>query len=193
VEVLRTAEGRLAAWDKRVPLNNGEFALGQDDEGHIGGGSTEAWAINDPVLKVDFGYLSEHVFSLAAKAIIASFYGQGPACSYYDGCSDGGREALMEARRYPSDCNGIIAGAPAFNQAALNAMEEPYESTTDENADGSPILTAADTTIPHTFIISQRADPAVVAAMGAGCLPYGWAVTTPADVRQAVLRSSSAR
>ena len=144
-----------------VPLNNGEFALGQDDEGHIGGGSTEAWAINDPVLKVDFGYLSEHVFALAAKAIIGSFYGQRPAYSYYDGCSDGGREALMEAQRYPSDFNGIISGAPAFNQAALNAMEEPYESTADENADGSPILTAADTTVLHSFILGQCADPAL--------------------------------
>jgi feruloyl esterase len=46
------------------------------------------------VLKVYFGYLSEHVFALAAKAIIASFYGQAPAYSYYDGCSDGGQRQL---------------------------------------------------------------------------------------------------
>lgn len=150
-----------AGIDECVPLNNGEFALGQDDEGHIGGGSTETWAIDDPMLKLDFGYLSEHVFALAAKAIIGSFYGQAPAYSYYDGCSDGGREALMEAQRFPADFNGIIAGAPAFNQAALNAMEEPYESTADENADGSPIVTAADTTVLHDFIIAQCADPAL--------------------------------
>jgi feruloyl esterase len=161
VGVGQPAASGQAGIDECVPLNNGEFALGQDDEGHIGGGNTEAWAINDPVLKVDFGYLSEHVFSLAAKAIIGSFYGSRPAYSYYDGCSDGGREALMEAQRFPSDFNGIIAGAPAFNQAALNAMEEPYESTADENPDGSPILTAADTTILHNFIIGQCADPAL--------------------------------
>jgi tannase/feruloyl esterase len=159
VGVSQPAASGQAGIDECVPLNNGEFALGQDDEGHIGGGNVEAWAINDPALKADFGYLSEHVFSLAAKAIIKSFYGTGPADSYYDGCSDGGREALMEAQRYPSDFNGIIAGAPAFNQAALNAMEEPYESKADETPDGSPILTAADTTVLHHFIIGQCADP----------------------------------
>jgi feruloyl esterase len=142
-----------------VPLNNGQFALGQDDEGHIGGGNTEAWAIDDPVLKLDFGYLSEHVFAVAAKAIIASYYGSAPKYSYYDGCSDGGREALMEAQRFPRDFNGIIAGAPAFNQAALNAMEEPYESTADATPAGQPILTAAKSAVLHDDIISQCADP----------------------------------
>ena len=145
--------------DECVPLNNGQFALGQDDEGHIGGGNTEAWAVDDPMLKVDFGYLSEHVFAVAAKAIIASFYGQAPRYAYYDGCSDGGREALMEAQRFPHDFNGIIAGAPAFNQAALNAMEEPYESTADETPSGQPILTAAKAAVLHTDIIQQCADP----------------------------------
>jgi feruloyl esterase len=118
VGVNQPAATGQAGIDECVPLNNGEFALGQDDEGHIGGGGTEAWAIDDPMLKVDFGYRSEHVFALAAKAIIASFYGSAPAHSYYDGCSDGGREALMEAQRYPADFNGIIAGAPAFTRRA---------------------------------------------------------------------------
>jgi feruloyl esterase len=159
VGVSQPAASGQAGIDECVPLNNGEFALGQDDEGHIGGGGTEAWAVDDPVLKLDFGYLSEHVFALAAKAILGSYYGNVPRYSYYDGCSDGGREALMEAQRFPRDFNGIIAGAPAFNQAALNAMEEPYESTKDENADGSPILTAAASAVLHTDIISQCADP----------------------------------
>jgi feruloyl esterase len=159
VGVSQPAASGQAGIDECVPLNNGEFALGQDDEGHIGGGTTEAWAVGDPVLKLDFGYLSEHVFALAAKAIIASYYGGAPRYSYYDGCSDGGREALMEAQRFPRDFSGIIAGAPAFNQAALNAMEEPYESTADETSTGQPILTAANSAVLHTFIISQCADP----------------------------------
>jgi hypothetical protein len=159
VGVSQPAASGQAGIDECVPLNNGQFVLGQDDEGHIGGGNVEAWAIDDPMLKVDFGYLSEHVFAVAAKAIIASFYGHAPADSYYDGCSDGGREALMEAQRFPDDFQGIIAGAPAFNQAALNAMEEPYESTADETADGEPILTAAAAQVLHDAVISQCADP----------------------------------
>jgi feruloyl esterase len=122
VGVSQPAASGQAGVDECVPLNNGEFALGRDDEGHIGGGNTEAWAVDDPMLKVDFGYLSEHVFALA-------------------------------------DFNGIIAGAPAFNQAALNAMEEPYESKADETSSGQPILTAAQSAVLHNDIISQCADP----------------------------------
>ena len=94
-----------------VPLNNGEFALGQDDEGHIGGGNTEAWAINDPVLKVDFGYLSEHVFALAAKAIIGSFYGQRP--NLHEFAPDG---ILGELRRLNYDT------ANATSEPAIAAL-----------------------------------------------------------------------
>jgi feruloyl esterase len=48
-----------------------------------------------------------------AKPLIQQFYGSGVQHSYFIGCSDGGREALMEAQRYPEDYNGILAGAPA--------------------------------------------------------------------------------
>ena len=108
VGVSQLAASGQAGIDECVPLNNGEFALGQDDEGHIGGGNTEAWAIDDPVLKLDFGYLSEHIFAVAAKAIIASFYGQAPRYSYYDG----GREALMEAQRFRTTSTGSSPGRP---------------------------------------------------------------------------------
>ncbi|HKS99779.1 MAG TPA: tannase/feruloyl esterase family alpha/beta hydrolase [Rugosimonospora sp.] len=142
-----------------VPLNTGTFAVGQDDEGHIGGGATDVWAIGDPQSKVDFGYRSEHVFALAAKAVQASFYGAPPAKSYYDGCSDGGREALMEAQRYPTDFNGILAGAPAQNQAALNAIEEPYEATLDFTPSGQVILPASKLTMLHAAVIAACATP----------------------------------
>jgi Tannase and feruloyl esterase len=63
-------------------------------------------------LRVDFGYASEHALAVAAKAIIAAFYGHRPAESYYDGCSQGGHEALLEAQRYPADFNvsGVSEG-----------------------------------------------------------------------------------
>ena len=62
---------------------------------------------------VDFGYRAIHETAVKAKALIAAFYGDAPRHSYFDSCSNGGRQALMEAQRYPADYDGIIAGAPA--------------------------------------------------------------------------------
>ncbi len=54
-----------------------------------------------------------HETASASKAIIEAYYAKPPAHSYFAGCSDGGREALMEAQRFPKDYEGIVAGAPA--------------------------------------------------------------------------------
>jgi feruloyl esterase len=54
--------------------------------------------------------------TVVAKALIAAFYGDGPKFSYWNGCSQGGRQGLREAQQYHADYDGIIAGAPAANQ-----------------------------------------------------------------------------
>jgi hypothetical protein len=56
------------------------------------------------------------VVSVAAKQIIEAYYGHVPALSYFQGCSNGGRQALIEAQRYPADFNGIIAESPVLDQ-----------------------------------------------------------------------------
>jgi Tannase and feruloyl esterase len=63
----------------------------------------------------DFGYRAVHETSVQAKVIIRAFYGKEAARSYFVGCSEGGREGLTEAQRYPDDFQGIVAGAPAIN------------------------------------------------------------------------------
>ena len=79
------------------------------------------WAIGHPEKVADFGYRAVHETSVAAKKIVEAFYGKSLARSYFVGCSDGGREALMEAQRYPDDFVGIVAGAPANNWTRLQA------------------------------------------------------------------------
>ena len=72
------------------------------------------------VLK-DFGYRAIKVTTDNSKAIIKRFTGKNPGRSYFSGCSDGGREALMEAQRYPNDFDGIIVGSPANDLVGLGA------------------------------------------------------------------------
>jgi len=62
---------------------------------------------------IDFGYRAIHDMTTTARAVIRAYYGGPPAHSYFSSCSNGGRQALMEAQRYPDDYDGIIAGAPA--------------------------------------------------------------------------------
>ncbi|MGH3297314.1 MAG: tannase/feruloyl esterase family alpha/beta hydrolase, partial [Trebonia sp.] len=99
-------------------VTGNEFALATDDQGHESPSGTDGtWAASDLALRIVFGYTSEHSLANLAKAAIRAYYGTGPADSYFDGCSDGGHEALDLAQRYPDDFNGIIAGAPANNWA----------------------------------------------------------------------------
>lgn len=93
-------------------LQHGYVATGTDT-GHSGSPIDAAWALNHPEKIIDFGYRGIHEMTRVAKAVIPAFYGSAPKRSYFAGCSDGGREALMEAQRYPEDYDGILAGAPA--------------------------------------------------------------------------------
>jgi feruloyl esterase len=95
----------------------GGYAGASTDTGHTGNGGS--FALGHPEKMTDFAYRSVHVMTLAAKAIVAAFYGRGPDISYWNGCSTGGRQGLTEAQRYPSDYNAIIAGAPANNRIHL--------------------------------------------------------------------------
>ena len=91
---------------------NGSVGVGTDT-GHAAGGTDASWALGHPEKVADFGYRGIHEMTRVAKAAIQAYYGKAPAHSYFSGCSNGGRQALMEAQRYPDDYDGILAGAPA--------------------------------------------------------------------------------
>ncbi|MEO3828589.1 tannase/feruloyl esterase family alpha/beta hydrolase [Actinomadura sp. B10D3] len=124
-----------------APPDDGGTAIASGGGGHTGAGSTDGlWAHSDPQLRVDFGYRSEHVIALASKAIIKAYYGQAPRYSYFNGCSNGGRQALMEAQRFPDDFDGIIAGAPSNMLTALSGELLPWNARVNKGADGRQIL-----------------------------------------------------
>jgi hypothetical protein len=91
------------------------YATSSTDAGHRGKPSESAWAVNHPEKQADFDYRAVHETAKTAKALIQAFYDSAPARSYFASCSNGGRQGLMEAERYPTDYDGILAGAPAIH------------------------------------------------------------------------------
>lgn len=124
-------------------LSRGYAAIATDT-GHQGAGVAAldgAWALNNPQRQLNFGHRAVHVVTVAGKQIVAAAYGRAASRAYFEGCSNGGRQAMMEAQRYPADFDGIIAGAPAldwtglmtgfnYNQQAVRAAPIPPEKLT---------------------------------------------------------------
>jgi len=134
------------------------MAEGNDNQGHVGGETDGVWAKDDPALRVSFGYASEHAMAQAAKAIITAYYGKPPAYSYYNGCSGGGQEALVEAQRYPRDFNGILAGAPGNIEAQLLGVVPAWVIAVNTGSDGREILTSQKLPALHASVVRACGD-----------------------------------
>ncbi len=98
------------------------YASGSTDTGHDGGSGSFALDANGHLnwqAIRDFAHVGIHEMTVTGKALTQAMYGVEPKYSYWNGCSTGGRQGLMEAQRYPQDYNGILAGAPAINWPKL--------------------------------------------------------------------------
>jgi len=137
--------------DGCTPVTDGSIVIASDDMGHHGMGG--GWGANADQ-RSDFAYRGNHVTALAAKALIRAFYGQPPRYAYFSGCSDGGREALIEAQRYPGDFDGIAAGAPALNFTVQNSFHHGWLAKVNTGADGNAILSAIDIQPLHTAVLA---------------------------------------
>ena len=99
---------------------------------------------SDSEARIDYNYRSTKLVTDVARKVIVQFYGQPIRHSYFQGCSNGGREGLMTAERYPEYFDGVVAGAPAFNLTnaaiaeAWNTMQ--LASISPKKPDGSPDL-----------------------------------------------------
>jgi feruloyl esterase len=173
------------------------YATSSTDTGHTG--NNARFAAGHPEKVIDFGWRAVHEMTLAAKRVVAAFYDKGPAYSYWNGCSAGGRQAMKEAQRFPADFDGIIAGSPGLDWTgrATQAVRVMKALEKDEAARLSP----AQTQVLHRAAVDAcdaldgtkddliadpgrcRFDPVVVQCKGAGeaaCL-------TPAQVETARL------
>ena len=106
--------GSIAYYRLGEAVNSG-YAAGSTDTGHRGSARDSRWSVGHPEKQTDFDHRAVHEMTVIAKAAIESFYSKPPAHSYFSSCSNGGRQGLMEAERYPADYDGIMAGAPAIH------------------------------------------------------------------------------
>lgn len=124
--------GRIAYGGLMTGIGRG-YAVVSTDTGHRGGGG--AFALGHPERVADFAYRAVHEMTIKAKAVIEAFYGNAASHSYWNGCSAGGGQGVMEAHRFPEDYDGIVAGAPGSPLShgyaawliwvAAAALEEP--------------------------------------------------------------------
>ncbi len=90
------------------------YATAQTDSGHDTSNVWDTtWAAN-PAAVDDFAHRAIHLMTTTGKAVVARYYGHQQKLAYFQGCSTGGRQGLMEVQRYPDDYNGVISGAPVY-------------------------------------------------------------------------------
>jgi len=116
------------------------FAAGATDAGHEGASGSFAL---DSSGRLDwqsirnFAHVGIHEMTVTGKALTEAMYGVAPRFSYFNGCSTGGRQGLMEAQRYPQDYNGILSGAPAINWNRF--LIQPLWGPVVMNASNNPV------------------------------------------------------
>lgn len=139
-------------------VQQGGFVTAATDMGHQG--NDPAWT-TDPQKQADFAYRGQHIATLAAKKLIKAYYGQEQKYSYFVGCSDGGREALMAAQRYPNDYNGIVAGAPAAHFQIQNSVYHGWSvvaNSSTGDSSGNSVLYADKIAVLHKAVLAACAD-----------------------------------
>ncbi len=106
-------DGGLDEWLRRG------YATASTDTGHRS--TDDNWAVGHPERAIDYAYRSKHLVTVAAKGLIAAYYGRPATHAYFNSCSNGGRQGLMEVQRYPRDYDGVVVGAPWNYQSRSNA------------------------------------------------------------------------
>jgi hypothetical protein len=105
---------------------NAGYAASANDTGHVGSSFDSSYAIGHPEKVLDFGFRSMHETAVAAKELIADYYGRPADLNLWNGCSTGGRQGMHLAQMFPEDYDGIAAGAPASHWPELNAFHEEF-------------------------------------------------------------------
>lgn len=106
------SRGRVVQYGR---LMRGGYAVAATDTGHSAVTDPSAMFAADRQKLLDYAFRSLHMTAETAKMVLRAYYGAPPSKSYFEGCSTGGRQALILAQRFPNDFDGITAGAPVLN------------------------------------------------------------------------------
>ena len=115
------------------------YAVSSTDTGHsdsTGEQRDTRWAVGHPEKFVDYAWRAIHETALASKSIVRAYYSKAPTHAYFVGCSTGGRQALTEAQRFPTDYDGIIAGAPGQHMNPLMTLDLSIAQAAAASPDG---------------------------------------------------------
>ncbi|WP_119152887.1 tannase/feruloyl esterase family alpha/beta hydrolase [Caldimonas tepidiphila] len=115
----------------------------------------------DPQARVDYGYNAVGRVTPVAKELLKRHYGQGPDRSYFAGCSNGGRQAMVAASRFADQFDGIVAGNPGFNlpkSAVQHAWDVQALASVAPLVDGKPVIAQAFTNEEMAYVSRKVLD-----------------------------------
>jgi feruloyl esterase len=109
--------GRAA--QRGAALEHG-FVMASTNTGHDARKEPSAtFVLSNPQKAIDYAYRAVHLTAVTAKEIANRYYARPVANAYWNSCSNGGRQGLLEAQRYPEDFDGIVANAPWVDQTGF--------------------------------------------------------------------------
>ena len=131
------------------------YACLHTDMGHHSDQIDNNWVANNLQGLVDFGYRATHVTTVAGKAIVAAYYQSAAKKSYFYACSTGGRQAMIEAQRFPLDFDGIVGVAPVNISGFGYALDYAAPTAMNTGADGQAILPDIKVPVVYKAVIAQ--------------------------------------
>ena len=129
----------------------GGYATASTDTGHL---APEVEWLGDAGLLRDYGYRAIQQMTAKAKAVINAYYGRAADYDYFNGCSTGGRQGLMEAQRFPEDYDGIVSGAPVNYFVGTHAAQL-WMALAAKQASDETILSKADLELVTAAAVAQ--------------------------------------
>lgn len=128
------------------------YACITHNTGHVGATRDATWAYNNLQAELDYGIRAAHVIALAGKEITKHFYDAPPKYSYFMGCSGGGKQALVQAQRFPWDFDGVIAVEPS--NVTITGVTQLWNGLAMHDAKGRPLFSPQDLKVLHEAAIN---------------------------------------